>query len=139
MSTMNPAPANRRSSSPRRALARLGILAALLPTTAAGLMVAAPAASADASGCDTFHNVCIAVTGDTGSEVQITATPNGSGFSGMFTATGPGYSSTSPDQYWDPNTGSYTCTVYNAPGGEYCVSGYSDNNTNEGMACETVS
>jgi hypothetical protein len=123
----------------RRTLARVGVIAAIVPAAAAGLMVASPAANANSSGCDNFHNVCISVAGGAGGDVTIAASPNGSDFSGTFTVSGPsGFSQSSPGQYWHAaDTTSWT--VHGAAAGEYCVSGYSDGGANQGMACETVS
>jgi hypothetical protein len=114
-------------------------MAALIPTAAAGLMVAAPAANADSYGCDSAHNVCISVAGGAGGDVTIAASPNGGDFAGTFTVTGPGgYSQSSPDQYWHAED-TTSWTVHGAAAGEYCVSGYSDGGANQGMACEKVS
>jgi hypothetical protein len=137
MTRNDPAQANT-TNRLRRTLARLGVIAAVIPAAAAGLMVAAPGANASATGCDNFHNVCISVDGHTGGDVTITAFPKSGGFTGTFTASGPnGYRQTSATRSWSAaDTTSWT--VHAAAGGEYCVSGYGDG-TNQGMACETVS
>jgi hypothetical protein len=122
-------------------MTRLKLLAVLVTSAALApaALVAAPSASADSSGCDYFHNVCIHASGGAGGTVTIAGSPYGSDFTGTFTVTGPGgYSATSPDQTWTTND-TWPAVISNAAGGEYCVSGYSDDGNNQGMACESIS
>lgn len=133
------------ASGPRptlRSVARKLLRGIALPAAALSLALGAghaTAASADSSGCDTFHNVCISVTGDAGQTVTISGGAQSSAFQGTMTVTGPnGLNETTPDQYFDPYGDWYTWTVNAAPTGEYCVSGYSNDDSNQGMACEQV-
>jgi hypothetical protein len=125
-----------KSVSPR--IRRLGTAALAAGALAVGAGVLATPASAHAVGCN--RNVCMEIWGNAGGVVTVRAWAHNTSFDGNFDLTGPGiyqHGATGRFRAGSPPTYYTFGAIFDAPGGRYCVSGWSGGDQ-IGRPCETV-